>query len=349
MADKETEKNADPFAGFVSEAFKDGEAISPAADDPAVVADASKPAAKPDVDDSMEAAKEPAKEAAADDSAEGAEADENEDSVGESGETKADKEEDAEAAKEAAKPKPKLTAEQRINQLTRRLRATERERDSLKGRRETPPEDAEEEETPLTEDKPARKEAGKRPDPKDYTYGQLDDKYIADVVKHETDKALAAHDAAQKQSRQEQAAAQKAREFNKQLKTLHESGASAFDDFDDVVVEAGKAGEYDLSQLTLEMAAESEVGHKVLYHLATHPEEATAIYSSSSVKQAAAFGRLEAKFSAPAAQKSPKQDAPPLQPPPKQPRGAGGKFAITPDTTDFEAFEKLANAELRRS
>lgn len=339
MAENDKEPKAEEaFEGIESQAFNNGIEIE-------------KPAAKADTEADKTAAKDDATEEDVDGKS-SEEADESgADEVAKEPAKKEDMEEDSEEEEEAPPPKKKLSAEDRIRQLTKQRRTAERERDEARRERDEakrPAASAEDEQDDLTAEGEADKE-GKRPDPKDYQYGQLDDKYLADVIAYGVNKALAQERAKNEKTRQEQAASDEAQKFGDKLQKLHTAGSAdeTLKDFDEVVVEAGKAGDYDLSQLTLELCADSDVGAKVLYHLATNPQEATRIYKLQPAQQAAAFGRLEAKFSAPAA-KAPKPPREEIPPPIKQPRGAGGKFAITPETSDFEAFERLANSDLKK-
>jgi hypothetical protein len=86
----------------------------------------------------------------------------------------------------------------------------------------------------------------------------------------------------------------------------------------------------------------------ILYHLASNPKEATQVHAKSPVEQAAYFGRLEAKFTAPAAKPKPKESKAPKPPANQAKGGSGGKVA--PDmngATDFATFEAGARQALR--
>jgi hypothetical protein len=85
----------------------------------------------------------------------------------------------------------------------------------------------------------------------------------------------------------------------------------------------------------------------VAYHLATNPGEARRIASLDQISQVRELGKLEAKLSAPPApQVKLKTDAPD---PPNVVRGNGGRFEAAPDTTDFAAFERMADTALKAS
>jgi hypothetical protein len=87
----------------------------------------------------------------------------------------------------------------------------------------------------------------------------------------------------------------------------------------------------------------SEDGPAVAYHLASNPDEARRIAALDPVSQIRALGRLEAKLSTPAAPTAKTATDAPM--PTTQVRGAGGRFGTSPDTQDFAAFEKLADAK----
>lgn len=199
--------------------------------------------------------------------------------------------------------------------------------------------------TPLTGQGDTATSQNGRPDASKYQFGELDAKYIADVVKFETKAVLAEEKAAQEKSRQEEAARLETEKFNDNVKSTLDAGAAEFDDFVDLVVKGGQTGKYDLADDTLQLAVESPVGAQVLYHLASNPKEASELAAKPTERaRAAAFGRLEAKFSAPAATEQPKPKIPKAQAPIQQPRGAGGKFSVGYESSNFEEVEAKWNA-----
>jgi hypothetical protein len=87
---------------------------------------------------------------------------------------------------------------------------------------------------------------------------------------------------------------------------------------------------------------ESPVGAKIAYELAKNPAESRRIAALPVLKQAAEFGKMEARLTDPPAQgKSGKKAAvSKADPPADAVRGSGGKFQANSATTDFAAFER---------
>jgi len=311
MPDDKGTAESNPFEGFESSAFHDGVAVAkPAEKTP-------EPAAE--IEEKPAAAVEP--------------------------EPQAKQEEDTqddveEAPKVEERPKPRRSAEERISDLTRARRAAEAERDAFRQRLEVLERAAQ----PLTQEKkPTTSLNTGAPAPTDYEYGELDPKYIAAVVRHETKQALAAEKQAQEEERRRDADRQEAEKFTGRVASTVKAGETEFEDFVETVVVAGRDGAYPLANDTLQLAVESDVGAKVLYFLATHPKEARDLASKPTERErSAAFGRLEARFASPAkAAEKPQSDSPSLTLPPpiKQSRGAGGKFTPGYDSEDFAAVE----------
>lgn len=340
MGNQNQESDDAELKSFVGEAGKDGEIIPP------------KAAAK--ADDA----------GAADGDAGGADtvAGETVDKVDAAGADGADKVDDKAAADEAnegekeeeareddadKKPKKKQTAEQRIAHFRWMQANAERERDALKAENATlrsgaaPKKD-------LTEDATASKsDAAPNPADAKYKFGEIDPQYIADTVTFHTKKALADAKAADETTRQSEAAASKKQNDAAAVSKIVEAGGKEFEDFNTVVLQSPVISE-ELPEAIhdLLMAADAKVGAQIAYHLAANPEEARKVFGKSMLDQARYFGALEARFSAPAAKSQIKTPGAP--PPPKdKAKGAGGKFSTTPDTTNFEAFEKMVESQQR--
>lgn len=322
-----------PFAEFNSVEFLDGEPVAPKAPSDVAVADATlagddEAHAQPESGEN-EPAKETDKEADSESDETSASTEKDKENVTE--------EADKEPAKEPAKPR--RSAQDRIDQAVKRQREAERRASDLESRLSALERGEKKELTPATE--PAKD--NKAPKAEDYEFGQLDDAYIADKVSFETQKAIAAHEATQVESRQRDAAVREAQEFADNARSMYEKGVEKYEDFQDLIDDV-KADDWPLSETMARLLVKSDVGADIAYHLYKHPKEAKEVAGKAIMDQAAHFGRLEARFSAKAA---PKSDIKPpkLQAPVQQPRGAGGQFSVAPDTSDFSAFEAMAMAK----
>lgn len=249
----------------------------------------------------------------------------------------------AEAA-EAAKP-GKKSVQERINTLTRGQREAERTRDialarvaELEGKK------------PLTTPADATTAALVAPDPKDFEFGELDTKYISALARFEVRQELAADRKVVDDKRLTEAQVAAVAEFQERVDTFAEQGVVKFPDFNDLVIEGAKAGDWDLTATVGELILGSDYGHEIAHFLASDPEESRRIAALPPSAQAAKFGRLEAKFEAEAAAKDPAQ--PPkveakvskAPPPLKTPRSQAGQFQVDGSTKDFAAFEALAKS-----
>lgn len=198
--------------------------------------------------------------------------------------------------------------------------------------------------------------APKAPVPKDYEGGEYDARYLADVAKFEARAAVA--EATKTVRTETQSAAQTAQqtqrtaEFQRQRDEFFTTASETYDDFEDVVGDASNP----LSQTVGELAMDSDFGAQILYELASEPKEARKVASMTPAKQAAWFGRQEARLTPddtgageddggeekPLPGPKPKvSKAPPV--PDFNGRGSGQVPKVSGSTTDFAAFER-ANA-----
>lgn len=219
-------------------------------------------------------------------------------------------------------PKPaKQTAQERINELTRKLRDAERRADAAAPKPAPPAHAAE------------RQQADDEPDPGDpkYQFGETDPLYIKDLGAHaaRTEFNRLRNEDKQKSAAQSLAQADQDRRaaFAKDHPDFHDKIAT------DLVC----------TDVMADALIDSEVGPAVAYHLANNPEEARRIAALGPLAQIRAIGKIEAEVAkttpaAPTAKTV--SDAPPVPP---NLRGAGGKFGTSPDTEDFAAFERLAD------
>lgn len=260
---------------------------------------------------------------------------------------------DARIAKQSA-------VDKRIGQATAKQRAAER---ALAAERE---ERARErgawearisalEKGPLTAAKAEDKKDPNAPRPEDFEFGTLDEKYIRALARYEAKQEILAEQQTQRQNTETAAQAAARAEFQTKLDAFQEAGVKKFGDgFIEDVVESGRRGDWPLPAVVGELIFESPQGPEIA-HFLSQPEnlaEAQRIEKLKPASQAAAFGRLEAKFSTPVAVAAddktdttvkatvPATKAPPV--PQSRARGAGGKAQVSPETSDFAAFEAMA-------
>ncbi len=257
------------------------------------------------------------------------------------------------SAKSAENKPQKKTAEERINELTRGRRAAERALAQEQVARATLEQRIAAlergDKTPLTQQSGAA--TGDAPDPKKFTYGELDAEYIRALTRYETRQELAAADKSTKETQQREAASRDQRELAKQATTFIGKGAALHDDFEEIVMDGAKNGEWPLSDALGKLLLTSEQGPAIAYHLASHPDEADVVFGKTPLEQAAWLGRQEAKLSSasPGATKAKAAvkvtQAP--NPPANQARGAGGNSGTShEDTPDFSAFERQWRASI---
>lgn len=176
------------------------------------------------------------------------------------------------------------------------------------------------------------------PDPDKFEYGTLDPAYqkaVRAFDKATLKKELVADQLAE-------AAKAKASEttaaYEKQVDTLLEE----HDDYYEVVEDGFKAGKWVLPEGFSPILMDSPVGAKIAYELGKNPAESRRIAALPVLRQAAEFGKMEARFSEASPKgKSGKAPAVSKADPPVDPvRGSGGKFKANAATTDFAAFER---------
>lgn len=201
----------------------------------------------------------------------------------------------------------------------------------------------------------------KAPNPASYQYGELDARYVADLARHEAQKAIET-DRQQRSNETRQTA--EAAELE-QFQAFTAKGVEKFPDFHEVVVGPAQRNEWALSPTLSKLALLSDFGHELFYDLAQDPQEAARVYKMPTVEQARWFGRREAFYSArsPAANNGQGQKTAPngaqtpgavvrttQAPPPPQIRlrGGGNPQPIAGDTADFAAFERMAMGDRRK-
>jgi len=256
---------------------------------------------------------------------------------------------------EQAPAKPNKTpARERIDELTHQWRTEQRRAERLEQELQAlrAPAKPETPAAPQASDPAATPAQGEKkgpPSAADFQFGEFDPEFVRANARYEARLALQ-----EIEDEKQQAAAQVAQQTEHQaivekFQTQRARGAEVYEDYEDKVVIGAEMGKWHLSADMAKLLVESEVGHDIAYHLASHPEEAARVYRQSPVEQARYFGRLEAKFSAEEPAAPAKAEQVPTLRAPKAPvpvtpaRGAGGKFQVTGDSDDFLAIERAHN------
>jgi hypothetical protein len=218
----------------------------------------------------------------------------------------------------SAKPKPRKPPQDRIDEVTRNWRETERDRDYWR--------DLAMRSQPTTKPEAAAADDGE-PDPSAYEHGELDARFIRDHATYHAKKTF----------REEQTAAQARTRAQTAIQTFEQRVEEQFPDGEP----DGLARLRDLKAIppvVTELILDSEIGPKLADHLGNNIRELNRISALPPLQQVRELTKLELKLASPPAP-TPKTatDAPAPTP---QVRGAGGRFTVAADTDDFAAFEK---------
>lgn len=221
-------------------------------------------------------------------------------------------------AGQAETPKPKQTAQERIDELTRARRDAEREAEFWKSKA-IPAKEAKTEAPQVQVDD--------EPDPAAYQFGETDPAYIKD---------LGAHAARQefKRLREEDAKTTAVRSAEQADFDRRAAFAKDHPDFHDKI-----ATSLVCTQVMADTMIDSEHGPAVAYHLANNPDEAKRIAALSPVAQIRAIGAIEGRLAAAPTTTEPTNTVSNAPPPAPNVRGKGGQFKPAGDTGDFASFE----------
>jgi len=235
--------------------------------------------------------------------------------------------EDAAAAEtdgEGEQPKPKKSAQERINELTAARREAEREAEYWRSKAT---------QTAQPTQAPQADASG-RPDPDKFDGGVYDPAYIDALTDWKADQAVAKRFAE--------------RETQTRVQTALQS-------FEDKVTEQYPDGEPEgitalrrapnLPQTVFDLITASDIGPKLADYLGTHTREFQALSAMPPHLQGRQIAQLEQKLSAPP-KPNPATNAPPATP---QVRGAGGRFVPgLRDDQPIEDWLAARNAQLGR-
>lgn len=228
---------------------------------------------------------------------------------------------EAAAAQDEGKPKPKKTAQDRFDELTRARREAERDAEYWKAKalqsQAQPAQEAQTEHQPEENGRPVRE---------DYA----DDFEFIEAL---TDwKAEQAAERLVTRQRQQAEATRVQETFESRSKTLYPDGEPA-----------GLLAFRELSTLPgpiIAVVAESEVGPKIAEHLGDNPAELKRLSGLNPIQQVRELTLLETRLTPREEAKPPPKTATTAPEPAPMARGAGGRFQVAADTSDFAAFEK---------
>jgi len=175
-----------------------------------------------------------------------------------------------------------------------------------------------------------------------YPLGVLDDGYIEDKIKWTAKNIVA--ETLDQERQTEKAQAEQARAdahmgtLREKVDTLAEAGSELHDDYMEVVLEAGLAGKFPLTETTFTAAAEADNGAEILYRLATDKKEAARVSGLSMVQQVRYVIEKDAEISSTAKpRRTPRADPPPSD----APRGRNPSSPIRGDTDNLNDFRKV--------
>ena len=215
-------------------------------------------------------------------------------------------------------PKPKKSAQQRIDELTWKAREAERQAEYWRERAFT---GAQGQPQPAIEPQPAPS-AGV-PDPNAYEYGVTDARYIEDLAAWKAEEVISRREA-------EARARSTFEGFQARVATQYPDGEPAG-------LLALKSLP-SIPQSVADIIMTTENGPKLADHLGTNLREFQRISAMPPHLQAFELAKIEQRLTAPV---TPKPNTVTNAPTPApQVRGSGGRFTVAPDTSDFAAFEK---------
>jgi len=125
-------------------------------------------------------------------------------------------------------------------------------------------------------------------------------------------------------------------EFQKRVDSVVELGQKTYPDFDAVINEAVEDGVIPLKGALYEAIMDSDMGEKLVYHLAKHPAEAERIQKLSVYGQLRELGKLEDKLSA---KKEQRETMDPI----------GGRTSNTSGLRDNMSMEEFAKMRAKQA
>lgn len=340
--------NAEPFKGLVTEAYTDGNLDKPVkekANEDTDAAESGRHADSADREEQGDGDGDGSGDGETGEDAEEANDDSDSEAEDEADEDEAD-EDETDEDEDVDPPKPKKSVSERIGELTKarrdaEARADKAERDLAalrngKGKATGQDDKAGELTAEGEEDTSA-----KRPEAKDYQYGEIDPEFIEALADWKIEQKLNERDKKANDTRLHEADRALAQEFVQNIGKVYDAGKKLFPkDFQAKVIDGANKGQWDLTTETALLISKSKVGAQIAYHLATNHGVAAEIAKLDPLDQARRVGRLEARYLEKSKKPTPKP--PKARAMPDAVRGAGGKFSTPSDTKDFNAFEKMA-------
>lgn len=159
------------------------------------------------------------------------------------------------------------------------------------------------------------------------------------VARTEAKRELEAFKSESKKEKEDTTRAQAQKEFSSRVASVIEAGQKAFPDFDAAVNEAVEDGLIPVKGPLYEAIMDSDMGEKLVYHLAKHPAEAERINKLGALAQIRELGKLEDKLSA---KKEPRETMEPI----------GGRTTNTSgisDSLSHDAWIKAREKQVRES
>lgn len=201
-----------------------------------------------------------------------------------------------EAEDPPAKPKGNPKIQERFSELTARAKAAEERAEAA----ERKAREAEAKTAPKPVEPIADPDIGPEPKAEDYANDPF--KFARDLAKWTTEKALKDRDANERKAAQQREAAKVQDAWTRRVEAVKEE----LPDFAAMIASSQVA----VSNEVRDAIMESELGPKILYHFAEHPEAAEKLAAMTVSAALRELGRLEAKLEKPAA------EAPAAAPPP---------------------------------
>jgi len=211
----------------------------------------------------------------------------------------------AEKARPKVEEKPKSKAQKRIEELAEKRRDAEKEAFDaqmrnleLERRLAALEQGKQEQAAPKATVKP-------KPDPKNYDYGEVDNKYIDDLVEHKLSVERAKFQEEQGVSEAQRKQAESVEHYKKRLAVISSEGSKKFGDTYEKVVNT-----VDFPADVARDILDSDQGVDISFYLAKNIGKLREMTSMSATERAKTIGRLEERFSASASAGKKRTDAP---------------------------------------
>lgn len=207
--------------------------------------------------------------------------------------------------RDKAEEKPKSKAQKRIEELASKRREAEKEAFEAQMRNIELERRLEALEKGRQEAPAATAEVKPKPDPKDYSYGEVDNKYIDDLVEHKLSVERAKFQKEQGTSEAQRKQAETAEHYKKRLSIISAEGKKKFGDNYEKIVNT-----VDFPADVARDILDSDQGVDISFYLAKNIGKLREMTTMSGKERAKALGRLEERFSASASAGKKRTEAP---------------------------------------